>query len=452
MKKRRAGDDIKTYSRRKFLKTVSSSAVAASAGVSFLIPRYAHSNKNTLKILQWNHFVPEYDEWFNDVYTKEWGDKNDTNVIVDNVGMTSLNSRAAAEVTAQKGHDLFMFLRPPPTFEDHVIDHGEIYEECARNNGKPIELAAHSTLNPKTGKYFGFSDSYTPDPVTYRKDLWDDVGVFPRTWDDIRTGGEKILRRHGIPVGIGLAPELDSNMALRSILHTFGASVQNEAGEPVLKSAATKEAIKYVKALYDEAMTEEVFTWDPSSNNRFMLAGRGSLTLNAISITRTGESQKIPVSDQIWLAKAAQGPVRQLALYHLMNVYVIWKFADNIDGAKQFLVDYVSNFHAAFLASKLYNFPCFPDSVKDINGLIAADSTAKPAQKYKVLEDVSSWTTNVGYPGHANAAVDEIFSNWLISNMFAQVAKGKMTPDESLAAADREVRTTFDKWRQAGKI
>lgn len=43
-------------------------------------------------------------------YVKEWGKKNDTEVTVDNVGVTTLNSRAAAEVSAKQGHDLFLFL------------------------------------------------------------------------------------------------------------------------------------------------------------------------------------------------------------------------------------------------------------------------------------------------------------------------------------------------------
>ena len=88
-----------------------------------------------------------------------------------------------------------------------------------------------------------------PDPVNYRKDLWDDVGMFPDTWEDIRIGGRKIKEKHGIPVGIGLAPELDSNMALRSIMATFGASVQDADNQPVLKSRETLEAIKFVKSL-----------------------------------------------------------------------------------------------------------------------------------------------------------------------------------------------------------
>jgi len=442
-------------SRRAFVRaaggTVLGTALAGSAP-AILVPRRAGAARRTLRILQWNHFVPAYDRWFNEVYVKDWGARNDTEVIVDNVGMTSIASRAAAEVSARRGHDLVMFLRPPPVFEDEVIDHGEIYEECERRYGKPIDLALKSTYNPRTGKYYGFSDSFVPDPVNYRKDLWDDVGMFPDTWDDIRVGARKIKQRHGVPAGLGLAPELDSNMALRSVLHAFGASVQDAEGAPVLRSPEALEAVRFVKALYEEAMTEEVFTWDPSSNNRQMLAGRGSLALNAISITRTGENQKIPISDHIWLARAAAGPARRIGLEHLMDVYVVWKFAQNIDGAKQFLVDYVGDFRKGFLASQFYNFPCFPETVPDLEQLIADDQQAVPNDKYAVFRDVSDWVTNVGYPGYANAAVDQIFSEWVISDMFAAAAKGALSPEDALAAADRRVRETFAEWRGRGKV
>ena len=102
----------KSLSRRQFIKTAGSAALAV--GASFMTPRWTNAAQKTLKILQWSHFVPEYDKWFNNTYIKEWGEKNDTKVIVDNVEMTSLTSRAAAEVSAKRGHDLFMFLLPPP--------------------------------------------------------------------------------------------------------------------------------------------------------------------------------------------------------------------------------------------------------------------------------------------------------------------------------------------------
>jgi multiple sugar transport system substrate-binding protein len=228
--------------------------------------------------------------------------------------------------------------------------------------------------------------------------------------------------------------------------------VQDETGRPCLKSRQTLEALKFVKALYDETMTDEVFTWDASSNNRLMLAGRGSLALNAISITRTGESQKIPVANKIWLAKSAAGPTRRLGLTHLNSIYVIWKFAENIEAAKRFLVDYVGNFRQGFLASQFYNFPCFPQMVPDLKQLITNDGQALPRDKYKVLEDVSEWTTNVGYPGYANAAEDEIFNSWTISTMFAQAASGKMTPEEALRQTDEKVQRIFQKWRDQNKV
>jgi multiple sugar transport system substrate-binding protein len=444
-------------SRRDFLKTAGAGAVAAGAAPSLLLggcgeqPK-AKKGTQTLKILQWNHFVPRYDKWFNGTYVKEWGDKNNTQVTVDNIGLGGLNSRAAAEVSAQKGHDLFLFMWPSPVYEDQVIDHKEIYQEVERKYGKAIDLAKRSTYNPKTKKYYGFSDSYVPDPINYRKDLWDSVGMSPNTWDDIRIGGAKIKKKHGIPVGIGLSAEIDTGMAMRTIMYSFGSSVQDEDGNLVLNSKQTLEAIKFVKALFEEAMTPEVLAWDPSSNNRFMLAGKGSLALNAISITRTGENKKIAVVDNIWLARAAKGPVRALGLEHVMDVYVIWKFAKNIEGAKQFLVDYISNFKQAFIESEFYNFPCFPDTVPDLQKQIAHDSKAKPPTKYKVLEDVLDWATNVGYPGYANAAIDEVFSTWVVNTMFAEAASGARSPEDALAKAHKKCQGIWKKWKAKGMI
>ena len=46
------------------------------------------------------------------------GEKNDTEVIVDNINNVGIPARAEAEISAQKGHDLFLFNWPPPQFEE----------------------------------------------------------------------------------------------------------------------------------------------------------------------------------------------------------------------------------------------------------------------------------------------------------------------------------------------
>jgi multiple sugar transport system substrate-binding protein len=432
-----------TFSRRDLIKAA---GTATAAGL--LLPRSGRAAKKTLKIVQWSHFVPAYDKWFNDHYVKEWGEKNDTEVIVDNIGIPQINATAAAEVSARKGHDLFLFLWPKPVYEEEVIDHREIYEECQQKYGKPIDLAIKSTYNPKTKKYFGFSDSYVPDPVNYRKSLFDQVGMKPDTWDDIRIAGKKIKEKTRIPVGIGLAQEIDTAMAVRALLYSFGGSEQDEQGKLVLRSKGTLEAVKFMKALYQETMTPVVTSWDASSNNRAMLAGQASVVLNAISVTRTGENEKQAITDDIWLAKAAKGPVRRMGLEHVMNVYVIWKFAANVEGAKKFLVDYVGNFHRAFEGSEYYNFPCWPKQVPDLQQLIKQDKKAKPADKYAVLADSLNWATNVGYPGYANAAIDEIYSTWVLNVMFAKAATGAASPEEAVKEAEDRCKAIFEKWRE----
>jgi multiple sugar transport system substrate-binding protein len=448
MKIRRKG-----MSRREMLKTaaVLGAAGAAGIGANIVVPGRAKAAKK-LTILQWNHFVPAYDEWFNKKWIKEWGEKNDTEVTVDNINNVQLPDRMAAEASAKKGHDLFMRLDPPSVYEELVIDHKEIYDEVAKKWGKPIDLALKSTYNPKTKKYFGFSDMYVPDPINYSKPLWDEVGVNPDSWDNILKGGTKIKKTKGIPVGIGLSNELDTSMALRALMYSHGAHEQDANGNLTLKSKETLACLRYMKALYQGAMTPEVLSWDPSSNNRAMLAGKISLALNAISITRTAETQKLPISKDIWLNRAAKGPKRQMGLEHVMSVYTIWEFAENKEGAKKFLIDLVDNYQAAFEASAFYNFPCFPKTVSNLQELVKNDKVAEPKDKYSVLGDSLRWATNVGYPGYSNAAISDAYNTWVIPVMFAKAATGNSTPEEALNEANEQCKQIWAKWKEKKMI
>jgi len=440
----------KGVSRREFIKFAGASGIAAGTlGPAFLFPQRAAAQQKTLKILQWSHFVPAYDEWFNKKFAKEWGDKHNTNVVVDNINLVDLNTRAASEAQAKKGHDLFMFLSPPAAYESQVIDMSHVYQEVEKKHGKKIDLAHKSTFNPKTKKYYAFSDSYAPDPGNWRLDLWSQVGFpnGPDTFDDLRKGAKMIKDKFGNPCGIGLAQELDTSMAMRALLWSFGGAEQDEAGKVVLNSKNTVEALKFMKALYEEAETPEVFTWTPPSNNQAMLAGKVSYVANAISITRQAEREKLPIDKNIMISKALKGPVRRIAAEHVMNCYVIWEFAENKDGAQQFLIDYIDAFHDGFVAGQFYNFPCFPSTVPNLQKEIADDPRATPSNKYKVLGDVLDWATNVGYPGYASAAIDQAFKSYTLPTMFATVAQGKVSAEDAAKTAHAEYQRIFDRMK-----
>src|SRR2546423_10073407 len=128
--------------RRQFIvrgtKLVAVGAVATAAGPTILVRDAREAGQ--LKILQWSHFVPAYDKWF-DPWAKEWGAKKGIEVTVDHVGFADVVPRATAEVAAQSGHDIHMFLGLASAFEEHVIDLSDVVGALEQKYGKQVALA-----------------------------------------------------------------------------------------------------------------------------------------------------------------------------------------------------------------------------------------------------------------------------------------------------------------------
>jgi multiple sugar transport system substrate-binding protein len=171
-----------------------------------------------------------------------------------------------------------------------------------------------------------------------------------------------------------------------------------------------------------------------------------------MSIVRASESTGLPIAKDLWLGNAPEGAAARLAPSFGFHTYVIWNFAENIDGAKQFLADYIGYSREAFLASGFQNTPAFPDTVPDFATLVADDTDPSAPAGHAPPADVATWTTNIGHPGYTNAAIGEIFHNGLIPTMFARAATGQLTPEEALDQADAEVRRVFEKWKDEGKL
>lgn len=405
-----------------------------------------------LSIVQWTHFVPAYNGWFR-TWAREWGEQNDVEVTVDLENYTRLPELAAAEVKAERGHDIFGFLSPPARYEDRVIDHRAIVRQIEKAVGPYGELGRRSTYNPKTKKYFGVSDYYVPAPLIWRHDLWNEIGQSPATWDHVREAAPT-LKSNGHPIGIGLANEPDSNLALISLLMCFGAFIQDESGRLAIDSENTVEAVEFMADLHTRGGDDAALAWNPVSNNQFVLSGKGSLIVNAISPIRRAEDLGIPFADDLWIWPTPRGPRGRLGLGQYTSAYSIWRFARNREAAEKFLADLCLASSAAVTASNFFNFPSFPGAypLSQIYKAAAANTRA-PKGKYSILTTVASkFTRNLGYPGHANAAVQEVWDTFLIPRMFAQVSLGRMSAVESVGATAGEMTAIWSKWRAAGKI
>jgi multiple sugar transport system substrate-binding protein len=413
--------------------------------------------KGSLSIMQWAHYVPAYDQWLDNTYVKQWGEKNDVEVKIDHINNALLPATAASEVAAQKGHDLFQFLFPPSALEKQTIPMNDVVQEITKKLGKMTDVAYRSTYNPKTKRYFGVADNYVPDPIHYRRSYWFNVGIAPNTWDNVRRAAAK-LKAAGHPVGLGMSSgDLDSNMFLMSLLYCYGGALQTADGRPNINTKATIDALKVMKEIYRNGESDEVFAWTTASNNQAFLAGRLSLAVNAISIARSAEdSGNTALSDDTWIAPIPRGPVRRLANEHVMGVFFVWRFAQNKEAAKKYILDQQLAYQQHFVQSKFYNFPAWTNAVKGgfrtIHRLAAADKH-KPLGKYTILTTLAQkYTTNVGYPGFANAAVGDIFNQSLVPQMFAQVAQGKMTAEDAARSMQGKFRSIYGTWRAQGLL
>ena len=441
--------------RSELLRRAGAAAAATASPYAFAGPLKftSRSLKGDLSIVQWRHFVSDYDLWFDETWAANWGEQNDVQVSVDHVDYTQLPALAAAEAHAQRGHDVFGFLSPPAAYEDQVIDHASIIGEIERQVGPYSDLGMKSTYNPRTKRYFGVSDNYVPAPVLWRHDLWNSIGESPATWDHVRSAAPK-LKELGNPIGIGQSNDSDSNVALLGMLMCFGVSVQDESNAFALNGKNAVQAVRLMADIYASGEDDGIFNWTAASNNEFLFSGTCSMIINAISAVRTAEEIQLPFVNDLWIWPAPAGPGGRMGLGQTTGVYSIWRFAKHKDAAERFIADLCANYQQATLASQLFNFPSFPGVFPDNQIYKAAASDTHPPQgKYTILATVASrYTRSAGYPGYFNAAVNETLSRFLIPQMFAEVSQGKMSAAESVRATALELRQIWDRWKAAGRI
>jgi multiple sugar transport system substrate-binding protein len=419
--------------------------------VEFLEPRTALSG--SLSILLWSHFVPRHDEWF-DGFAQEWGRQVGVDVTVDHIDVAGIPARISSEISAGSGHDLMQHIAPIPQFEPSVVDLSDLAQEAERQYGTQVELCRVSSFNPTTNKFFAYSHGWAPDPGDYRKSLWEGVGLpnGPSTYDELLEGGAEIMANEGVQMGLGMSQEIDSNMAGRALLWSFGAAIQDEQERVIINSPEAVEAVAFMAELFERSMTQEVFAWNAASNNELLIAGQASYILNSISAYRTAQQANPEVADDIFFVKALEGPAEGLVAQHVMYNWIVPEFA-NVDAAKEFLLNYTHNQARATWESELYDFPAYPDRVPKLQEWLGRDPFgSNPPDKLAVLQDAESWSRNVGHRGPASTAIGEVFATFIIPNMFAAAARGERSAQEAVEEAEAQIEPIFEKWRREGLI
>src|SRR5260370_19469802 len=85
--------------RRDFLKLSLAAGVGLAAPMMFVRKATAQTGDRVLKVVQWNHFVPDYDKCFTDVFVKEFGAAHNCRVQVDYFPTADLPTAVAARTS-----------------------------------------------------------------------------------------------------------------------------------------------------------------------------------------------------------------------------------------------------------------------------------------------------------------------------------------------------------------
>jgi multiple sugar transport system substrate-binding protein len=217
--------------------------------------------------------------------------------------------------------------------------------------------------------------------------------------------------------------------------------VQEDGKTLALNSKETRDALRFAKSLFDEAMTPEVLAWDDASNNQLLASGKGSWIHNPISAGLSiRDAGNRDLYAKLGYVSTPKGPAKRLTPV-ATNAYGIWKFAKNKEAARAFLKHYTASWMEGYKVSLSYNEPFLNGWTKE--GFAWVPSIDDP--EIKQFKEFTPEANLYGWPGPLTPAAEEWWQTYIIPQMFAKVARGT-NPDEAISQAEAALKKIYEKY------
>ncbi len=443
-------------SRRKLLKAAGASVAGAAVAPIFAGCAPFQSSgtaEKSLSIMQWNHFVPAYDKWF-DGFVKDWGEKNKVKASVDHAQNLELPGRLAGEAAGRTGHDIIQFAQQVQTFryKNLLVDMGDVVDFATQKFGQPVKMA--KDVGFLDGVWRGMPDFYIIIAPLVREDLLQQVGS-PKieTWEDVRAFCRTTKQRFNKMAGLAISHCNDANHNWRTIMWAYGASEVGPDGKTIMvESKEFREFLQFAKAFYQEAITPEVFAWDDVSDNRYLGSGDGAFINDAISSVRSiqdsgkDDPSRLVLYNNISIRAPLKGPGGTHAMPDV-NLYSIWNFSRNQDVAKQFLRDYISLGPQLMTESKGYNMPFYENLFKKpmkVIGEADPPPLGKGDVKYEKMQDYKGDVIHTfGYPGPPNSEAQQVLAGFHIPDIVGTYVRGYTSLNATIEDAKRRLKAIY---------
>ncbi len=435
--------------RRQFLKVSGTAAAVAATGLEGILAARrapAHAQGTRLHWVRWVDFIPE-----SDVELKrqmpEASKALGAEVTLETINANDLQPRITAAIQSGAGADIFMFqYNWAHLYQNSVVDVSDVAEPIGKAEGGFYDVfGAGSRVN---GRWLAVPHSIVGNAVAYRRSWLREVGASepPKTWDQAR----KIfsaLKKKGRPYGQTLGHTFgDAPTFTYPLLWAFGGAETDQSGKKVvLQSKGALEAVKFLQAFWKEACDEGGLAWDDTNNNRAFHAGEISASLNGASIYLVAKRQKDKIKDDqgkplyedIDHYDLPAGPAGQFTMY-LPHSHAIMKYSKNQKLAKDFLrwLHRKENYDKWFATQEAY-------SVGATQVWEDHPMWQKVDKPLRMFQRAGRNTRIFGYAGPATAKATEVFSKYIITDMFAKAAQGAK-PEDAVAWAHGELKKIYE--------
>jgi multiple sugar transport system substrate-binding protein len=426
--------------RRTFLKTASAAAGLAATGLEGILaagraPAYAQGTR--LNIVRWVDFIPACDVELK----RQAGEASKAlgaEVVFEFINANDIQPRITAAMQSGAGPDIMHMLHNwPHLYANGLLDVSDLAEWQSKEQG-PF-YAQSETYVKVGGKFMALPHSIVPGLIAYRKSWFDEIGVttFPKTYDELRQVGAK-LKKKGHPYGQTLGHTFGDAPAWGyPLLWNFGGVETDKNGKTALDSKGTVESVKFMQAFWKEACDEGGLAWDDTNNNRAFLGGEICATLNGASIYIAAKRGQDKIKDEkgeplvrdIQHARLPAGPAGTWS-YHTAFAHGVMKYTKNPKLAKDFL----KWMHGKEQYGKWFQvaegFSIGSTKVWEQNPLWA--TIAEPMKGFKTAADNSRV---IGFAGPPSAKATEVYTKYVIIDMYAKGVQGTKAEDSVKWAA-----------------
>jgi multiple sugar transport system substrate-binding protein len=413
--------------RRNFLQTTGAGLGAVLA--SRTAPAFAQGTK--LHVLRWVDFIPACDVELK----RQMGDASKAlgaEVQLEFINANDLQSRITAAVQSQSGPDVIHMLHNwPHLYENALVDVSDVAEWQAKDQGGfYAQCEAYAKVG---GRFMAVPHSMVPGLIAYRKSWFDEIGVktFPKTYEELRQVAAQ-LKKKGHPYGQTLGHTFgDAPAWAYPLLWNFGGMETDRGGKTALDSKGAVDSVKFMVAFWKDACDEGGLAWDDTNNNRAFLAGEIGATLNGASIyiaakrgqDKIKDDKGEPMVRDIQHARLPAGPAGSWS-YHTAFAHGVMKYGKNQKLAKDFLkwLDGKDQFGKWFQVAEGFSV----GATKFWEQHPMWTTIDEPMKGFRTAPDNSRV---IGFAGPPSAKATEVYTKYVIVDMYAKAVQGMKAED-----------------------